>query len=160
MKSLSVSVLLIMAFVTGTFRAVTEVSGTFSPVDPPSVMPVRVGAGPNCIVDLTQRYEISGDLEGQMEIDYRILVEGPCGDPAGTHNEEWIAHGDFKGILENDSTSATFVYTAEVGDGGRVTGSMVFAGGLSGRVTISGRFSEGELRYAGDLHRVGGGRNR
>jgi hypothetical protein len=160
MKSVSVSVLLFSMVVMGAFRAGTDVSGTFSPVGPPSAVPVRVGAGPSCIIDLTQRYEVTGDLAGGMEIDYRILVQGPCGASAGTYHEEWIAHGRFTGILENDSTSATFVYTAEVGDAGEVTGSMVFGGSLRGRVTVSGRFWEGELRYAGDLVRASGGRSR
>lgn len=131
----------------------TPVAGTLSPAGPPASAPVRAAAGPSCIVDLTQRYEMAGDLAGQMEIAYRILVHGPCGAPAGTYDEEWIARGTFEGKLGDAATSATFVYTAEVRDEGAVRGTMTFGGELQGELTMRGRFSDRELRYSGDLAR-------
>ncbi len=70
-----------------------EASGTFSPAGPPVEQPVRVDAGKSCIVDIKQSYTISGTLSGALEIDYRILINGPRGSPPGTTAEEWIAHG-------------------------------------------------------------------
>ena len=135
------------------------VEGTLSPVGPPIGAPVRVEAGPACIVDLRQRYALDGGLSGAMEVNFRILVRGPCGSPAGTFDEEWIAHGTFHGTLKGDSASGTFVYTADVRDGGRVRGRLAFGGGLGGELTIRGRFSDGSLAYSGEVEvegRVGG----
>jgi len=160
MKCLFVSFCLLVVSLEGSLRVQPEVTGVFSPVGPPAVAPTRVPAGPGCVVDLAQRYEVSGALAGQMEIDYRILIRGPCGAPAGTFQEEWIARGTFSGTLEGNATSASFAYTAEVGDGGEVTGSMVFGGGLHGEVAVSGRLSDGELRYSGDLAFESGARGR
>jgi hypothetical protein len=64
-----------------------------------------------------------------------------------------IARGALTGTLKGDSTSATFFYTAEVHDGGEVMGRMVFGGGLHGDLAVSGRFPDGDLRYAGDFER-------
>jgi hypothetical protein len=129
----------------------TDLSGTFAPAGPPVDAPVRVDAGPTCIVDLIQRYEVGGDLAGRMEIDFRILVHGPCGSPPGAYDEEWIARGTLDGSLNREPASGTFVYTADVRGGGEVNGRMVFGGGLEGELTIVGKFSDGELRYTGAL---------
>ncbi|MEZ4415953.1 MAG: hypothetical protein R3E10_09355 [Gemmatimonadota bacterium] len=115
---------------------------------------MRVAAGPTCIVDLTQGYEVRGDLAGRMEIDFRILVQGPCGSPAGTYEETWIAHGTFEGSLGQETASGSFVYTAAVRSGGQVDGRMVFGDGLEGALSIEGRFSAGELEYAGTVERA------
>lgn len=138
----------------------TDLSGTISPFGPPVDAPVGVDAGPNCIVDLTQRYEVRGDLAGGMEIDFRILVQGPCGSPAGTYDEEWIAHGTFDGSLNGEPASGSFVYTADIRSGGEVNGRMVFGGGLEGELAIGGEFSDGELEYSGALQRSEGPGNR
>lgn len=138
----------------------TDLSGTLSPTGPPVDAPVRVDAGPDCIVDLTQRYEVRGDLAGRMEIDFRILIQGPCGSPAGTYDEEWIAYGTFDGSLDREPASGSFVYTAEIRSGGEVNGRMVFGGGLEGELLIAGKFSDGELEYSGALQRAKGPRNR
>jgi len=118
-------------------------------VGAPVGAPVRVEAGPACIVDLVQRYALDGGLSGGMEINFRILVHGPCGSPAGTFDEEWIAHGMFAGTLKGDSASGTFVYTADVRDGGQVRGRLAFGSGLDGELTVRGRLSDGSLAYAG-----------
>lgn len=137
-----------------------DLSGTFSPAGPPVAAPVRVDAGPTCIVDLSQRYEVGGDLTGRMEIDFRILVHGTCGAPAGTYDEEWIAHGTFDGSLNRETASGSFVYTADVRSGGEVRGRMVFGGAIEGALTIVGNFSDEELSYSGALRRAEGARDR
>ena len=55
-----------------------EASGLFKPKGPPNSPPIRIEAGESCIVDLTQAYIVSGTLSGSFEIDYRIVVHGPC----------------------------------------------------------------------------------
>lgn len=139
-----------------------DVSGTFSPVGPPVDTPVRVDAGPTptCIVDLNQRYEVEGDLTGRMEVDFRILVRGPCGTPAGTYDEEWIAHGVFEGNVSREHVFGSFVYTADVRSGGEVRGRMVFGGEMEGAPTILGKFSERKLSYSGNVQRAPGSRDR
>ena len=89
------------------------VSGTLVPKGPPISPPVRVEAGNNCIVDLVQTYSVTGTLSGIFEIDYRILVYGPCGVPPGTYDEEWIAYGIFDGYLAETTASGKFSYTAQ-----------------------------------------------
>ncbi|MEJ2215921.1 MAG: hypothetical protein P8099_04835 [Gemmatimonadota bacterium] len=126
-------------------------SGTFVPVGPPAAPPVRVDAGGACVVDLIQRYEVSGTLTGRLEANYRILVAGPCGSPPGTFDERWIAHGTFDGAVNGRAAAATFWYTAQVGEGGAVRGKLALRGGINGDLVVSGRFSEGKLSYAGSL---------
>jgi hypothetical protein len=157
--SLIIVLLLVVAWI-GMGQDQTDLSGTIYPVGPPVDTPVGVDAGPNCIVDLTQRYEARGDLAGRMEIDFRILVQGPCGSPAGTYDEEWIAYGTFDGSLNGEPASGSFVYTADIRSGGEVNGIMVFGGGLEGELSIGGEFSDGELDYSGALQRAGGPSNR
>lgn len=140
----------------GMARSGSTVEGVLSPVGAPIGAPVRLEAGPACIVDLRQRYALDGGLSGGMEINYRILVHGPCGSPAGTFDEEWIAHGTFDGTLRGDSASGTFVYTADVRDGGQVRGRLAFGGGLDGELTVRGRFSDGSLTYSGEVEMEGG----
>lgn len=137
-----------------------DVVGSLSPTGAPVGAPVRIEAGRACVVDLTQRYTVAGGLSGQMEIDYRILVHGPCGSPAGTFDEEWIAHGTFAGTLVSDPVSGTFVYTAEVRGGGEIRGRMVFGDGLDGELALRGRFSDETVSYAGSVKRGSGVRSR
>lgn len=129
-----------------------EVSGMFTPTGPPSVPPVRIEAGQSCIVDLKQSYNISGTLTGNLEIDYRILVEGPCGSPPGTFDEEWIAYGKFSGSVNGSAANGNLSYTAQVKAGGDVEGQMVFGRGLEGRLLISGNFGDGKLFYRGQVN--------
>jgi len=84
----------------GETRGETEASGLFAPAGPPLEQPVRVDAGGSCVVDLRQAYVISGPLSGSLDIDYRILVHGPCEVPPviGKYDEEWIAHGTFTAL--------------------------------------------------------------
>ena len=157
MKSLPILVSLLVGSGMVVGQEGDDLAGTLSPLGPPVDPPVRVDAGPTCVVDLTQRYEVRGDLTGRMEIDFRILVQGPCGSPAGTDDEEWIAHGDFEGNLDGEPVSGSFAYTAQVRSGGEVDGRMVFGDGLDGELTIGGKFSDGELRYSGVLERAAEG---
>lgn len=125
--------------------------GTLTPSGPPSSPPRRVDAGGACIVDLEQRYDVAGTLTGRLVADYRILVQGPCGTPPGTADEQWIAHGVFEGTVRGDTASATFWYTAHVRAGGAVEGELVLSGGIEAELKVAGRFSDGHLSYAGPL---------
>ena len=126
-----------------------DVEGSFTPAGPPSQPPVRVDAGTSCIVDLEQKYTVSGTLSGTFTVDFRILVKGPCGKPVGTFDEEWIAHGTFAGDLDGTKSASAFTYTATVDAGGNVNGEIVLGHGLSGRLEVSGNFSDGRLTYSG-----------
>ncbi len=130
-----------------------EASGTFSPVGPPVEPPTRVDAGGVCIVDLKQAYTITGTLSGSLSIDFRILVDGPCGSPLGTYHERWIAHGTFTGKLDGEDVSSVFSYIGEVADQGGVSGSLVFGPGLEGGLRVSGILSDGRLSYEGRVNR-------
>ena len=129
--------------------------GTFAPSGPPSDPPRRVHAGGACIVDLEQRYEVTGTLSGRMVVEYRILVHGPCGTPPGSVEERWIANGVFEGTVQGDTVSATFWYTASVRAGGTVEGELVFSGGIEAELEVTGRFSDGYLSYSGRLRSPG-----
>lgn len=126
-------------------------SGTIAPLGPPARPPVRVDAGGACVVDLVQDYTIEGALTGELSIDYRILVAGPCGSPAGTFEEEWIAHGTFSGTALGQKVTAGLLYTADVTAGGFVEGTMIFDGGVDGELEISGEFVDRQLSYSGIL---------
>jgi len=126
-------------------------SGEFAPIGPPTDGVVRTPAGDACIVDLVQAYEIHGSLTGTLEIDYRIFVAGPCGSPPGTFRESWIAHGTFTGAFNGDPTTADLWYLADVDEDGALAGTMGFSNGLSGELTVSGRFSDRRLSYRGPL---------
>jgi len=132
----------------------TEASGIFAPAGPPLGEPARVDAGGNCVVDLREAYDISGALSGSLEIDYRILVYGPCEVPPvpGKYNEEWIAYGTFKGTIDGSAASGSFTYTARVRAGGDVEGRMLFGGGLDGELGVSGNFAHGKLSYKGRVN--------
>lgn len=130
-----------------------KVSGVFSPDGPPSAPPKRIDTGQSCIVDLKQVYSVTGTLTGKFDIDYRIRVDGPCGSPMGTFDEDWIAYGTFSGMINGSNISTSFTYLAHVRPGGEVKGNMVFGQELSGELTVSGSFSEGELSYNGLLTR-------
>ncbi len=125
--------------------------GTFETNGPPKERPIRVDAGDSCIVDIKQTYIVNGTLSGSFDIDYRILVIGPCGSPVGTFDEEWIARGRFAGTISGVTTSASFTYTATVKAGGEVTGQILLGQGLSGDLRVHGNFSDGKLSYEGRL---------
>ena len=126
-----------------------EVSGTFAPAGPPLEPPKRAAAGNGCIIELTQPYKISGALSGSLDIDYRIIVFGPCGTPPGTDSEEWIAHGKFVGSINDVAASGAFSYLADVKVGGEVDGRIVFGQGLEGELRVVGSFEDGKLSYTG-----------
>jgi hypothetical protein len=128
-----------------------QASGFFSPEGPPSGPPRRVDAGRSCIVDLEQDYVITGTLSGTLNIDYRIRVDGPCGSPIGTFDEDWIAYGTFTGIFRGVDATASLTYLAHVAAGGNVEGTLVFGQGLSGELTVKGNFADGRLSYKGRL---------
>jgi hypothetical protein len=122
-------------------------AGTLAPDGPPVGAPERVDAGGLCVVDLRQPYTIRGALSGRLVIDYRILVDGPCGLAPGTVREEWIAHGTFDGSAGDGPVTATLSYTARVAAGGRVEGLMRLRGGVEAALRVEGRFADGELAY-------------
>ena len=124
-------------------------SGTFAPVGPPERPPDRVDAGGACVVDLIQHYNIDGTLAGELTFDYRILVAGPCGSPAGTFDEEWIAHGTFSGTARGQEVMASVLYTARVRAGGSVSGTVTFRGGVEAELEIAGEFADQRLSYSG-----------
>jgi hypothetical protein len=124
------------------------VSGMIVPSGPPQGAPVRMDAGGSCIVDVTQRYDVAGSIRGSLEVDFRILVHGPCGSPPGTFDEEWIALGELRGRWEGGSISTRLAYKAEV-RGGAVEGNIVLGPGASGQLKIRGTFAEGRLAYTG-----------
>lgn len=126
-------------------------SGSIAPTGPPTGDVVRVDAGGACVIDLVQRYAIEGTLTGSLSVDYRIFVDGPCGSPAGTFDEHWIARGTFEGMLEGSSAKANLWYRADVEAGGKVDGTMSFAGDFSGDLSVAGNFADGRLTYAGAL---------
>lgn len=142
---------LLLFGVAASSAAQDEAEGTLTPSGPPSSPPRRVDAGGACIVDLEQRYDVAGTLSGRLVADYRILVQGPCGEPPGTVEEQWIAHGVFEGAVRGDTVSASFWYTARVRVGGAVEGQMVFGGGIQAKLNVTGRFSDGYLSYTGPL---------
>lgn len=121
------------------------------PAGSPLEKPVRIEAGTSCIVDVKQRYVVSGTLTGTMEVDFRILVQGPCGSAPGKYDEEWIAHGTFAGETNGSSTSGHLSYTATVEAGGDVEGHIVLGQGLSGDFRVRGNFADGKLSYEGLL---------
>jgi hypothetical protein len=129
-------------------------SGTFAPAGPPLEQPVRVKAGGSCVVDLVQAYEILGTLSGSLQIDYRILVHGPCEVPPvlGKYDEEWIAHGTFTGTVSESPASCTLTYTARVRAGGDVEGRLVLGGDVGGELTVTGNFADGALSYRGRVN--------
>lgn len=128
-----------------------KAAGTLTPVGTPLEPPKRVDVGQSCLVEMRQAYTISGTLSGSAEIDYRILVAGSCGSPAGTFDEQWIAHGTFTGQVDKADASASFTYTARVNAGGQVDGRIVFGQGLEGELDVHGNFGDGKLTYTGWL---------
>lgn len=133
-------------------KKMIRATGYFSPNGAPSSAPNRTDGGGSCIVDLVQDYTVSGTLSGQFTIDYRIKVDGPCGAPLGTHDEDWIAHGTFSGTLNEVTLTSSFTYVAHVSAGGDVDGKMVFGQGLSGKLEVRGNFADGKLSYDGSLN--------
>ena len=128
-----------------------EATGTIKPNGVPKEPPSRVEAGESCIVDLTQTYTVTGTLSGMFEINFRIIVHGPCTEPPGTYDEEWIAYGIFSGILNNTQTDGKFTYIAKVGEGGNIDGKIVFGQGISGELKVKGNFKDGKLSYNGTI---------
>ncbi|MEZ5066250.1 MAG: hypothetical protein R3B81_16100 [bacterium] len=106
------------------------------------------------MVDLRQAYAVAGEaLAGSFEMDYRILVHGPCENPPvlGKYDEEWIAHGTFVGTVDGVAASGTLIYTAQVRAGGDVDGRMSLTGDVAGELAVSGNFGDGRLSYSGEL---------
>jgi uncharacterized protein (TIGR02246 family) len=130
-----------------------EIEGTFEPVGPPLKTPIRNEIGEGCIVEIKQPYNITGTLNGKLEIDFRILVYGPCGEPPGTYNEEWIAFGSFTGTIDGTLKTGKFTYTANVKVGGDVEGKIIFGQGLEGELLVKGNFKDGKLSYYGELNK-------
>ena len=128
------------------------VSGFLEPNGKPIKAPVKIDAGESCIIDLIQGYSITGNFSGTIEMNYRILVQGKCGSPPGTYNEEWIAYGNFKGKINGKDTGALLSYTAKVRAGGSVYGIIIFGQGVKGKLIITGNFSDGKLSYKGELY--------
>lgn len=128
-------------------------SGTFSLANPPSRPPVRTPAGAGCVIELTQTYTVSGAMRGFFGVDYRIFVDGPCGEPPGAFDEEWIAVGTFDGTLREREATGAFRYTARVRAGGDVNGRIVFGQGMAGELTVRGNFGDGGLSYVGSVTR-------
>ena len=124
-------------------------SGTFAPFGPPEHPPVRVDAGGACVVDLVQDYTIDGTLAGNLILNYRILVAGPCGSPAGTFDEEWIAHGTFSGTVGGQEAMASLLYTAQVREGGSVDGMLILRGEVEAELEITGELTDQRLSYSG-----------
>jgi len=123
-------------------------SGFIVPAGPPSSPPRRVDAGNGCVVDVTQEYLIEGVLEGSLAADLRIHVEGPCGSPPGTFDEEWIALGESHGTVSGSPYSTRLIYTATVRNG-NIRGRITLGPELAGQLHIAGRFDPGRLSYSG-----------
>ncbi|MCO5271624.1 MAG: hypothetical protein M9954_08190 [Cyclobacteriaceae bacterium] len=123
--------------------------GFIKPKGHPHNAPTAVEAGKSCLVDLIQDYTVTGTLSGTFIINYRIMVHGPCGQPPGTYDEEWIAHGTFSGQINDTPEEGKFTYTATVRDGGNVNGTIVFGQGITGNLGIAGNFKDGKLSYKG-----------
>jgi ketosteroid isomerase-like protein len=130
-----------------------DVSGTLTSLGSPLEPPVRIDAGKGCIVEVRWAYTISGTLSGSIEINYRIMVAGPCGSPPGTFDENWIAYGSFDGLVDGISKSGKFSYTANVKAGGDVEGTMIFGQGIDGELKVKGNFNDGKLSYKGRITR-------
>ena len=129
-----------------------EAEGTIVPSGPPLETPVKNEIGGGCIVELKLPYNITGNLTGNLEIDFRILVYGSCDKPSGTFNEEWIAFGSFNGTVDGSPSSGMFTYTADVKAGGDVKGKIIFGQGIEGELLVKGNFSDGKLSYNGILN--------
>lgn len=125
-----------------------EAAGKLTPAGPP-LHPVRLDAGKSCIVEIRRAYTISGTLSGSVEIDYRILIAGPCDLPPGTYDEEWIAHGNFSGNVNGTPASGNLSCVANVKAGGEVNGRIVLGQGLKGELRVYGNFKDGKLSYEG-----------
>lgn len=127
-------------------------SGTIKPNGHPVTRPVRVESGKDCIVDLIQPYTISGTLSGSLEINYRIIVHGPCGEPAGTYDEEWIAYGTFSGNIKGAPTEGKFTYVAKVRESGNIDGRIVFGQGIDAELQVKGNLKDDMLYYKGSIY--------
>ena len=154
-KCIFLSVFLIYLFIPfSKIDAQIKVEDTFRSSGPPTEAPIRKDVGKGCIVDLKQPYKISGMLSGNIEIDYRILVHGPCGKPPGTYDEDWIAFGSFSGTVNGKPGSGRFTYTAKVKAGGDVEGDIVFGQGIDGDLKVKGNFNDGRLSYEGYIKKT------
>ena len=121
---------------------IQTVSGIFKPAGPPSDVS-RLPAGLSCIVELRQAYDISGSLTGVLNIDFRIVVMGPCGAPPGTYEESWIAYGRYNFKIQGSPLKGHLSYIADVKAGGDVQGKIDLAGGGAGTIKVEGNFEEG-----------------
>ena len=128
-----------------------SVAGSFSPAGPPEE-PSRHQIGDACIVDLHQPYVLHGSLEGEMRIDFRIYVAGPCGSPPGTYDEHWIAYGSYSvRAQQREGLSGTLLYLADVSAGGDVDGRLTLAEDLQGSLVVRGNFEKRQMSYHGDV---------
>lgn len=133
-------------------REVVDTVGTFRPTGQPE-QPRRVPIGDKCVIDLKQEYALDGALTGLMQVDFRIIVDGPCGVPPGTHDEHWIAHGQYSVEVDDEGLAGSLTYLATVEAGGRVDGTIELVGGLNGLLEVRGSFTDGFMRYRGNLRR-------
>ena len=81
------------------------------------------------------------------------MVDGPCGSPLGTFDEDWIAHGTFSGTINEVTLTSSFTYVAHVLADGEVRGKMVFGQRLFGELEVRGSFADRKLSYSGSLTR-------
>lgn len=127
-----------------------EVAGELRPQDRPQRVS-RSQIGDHCIIDLEQEYRLEGSLVGGMTLDFRIYVDGPCGEPPGTFDEHWIARGEYAVRLEESDLEGALIYLADVEAGGRVEGTLILAEDVEGALQVEGRFADGFMRYEGRL---------
>ena len=147
-----ISILISFMISSGSNVIKIEANGTFMPSGSPTKGSARTDLGTCCIIEIKQPYKINGALSGSLEIDFRILIYGPCGKPPGTYDEEWIAYGSFDGIVNGISRTGKFRYTANVKAGGDVEGTIVFGKGINGELNVKGNFNDGKLLYNGWLN--------
>ncbi len=125
-------------------------SGSFQPGGTPISRQLKE-LGDLCVVDIEQRYVIDGTIIGTLLIDYRILIQGPCGTPPGTYEEQWIAYGSYEGEIAGDKVTGSLLYLAQVEAGGEIAGVVTLTGLVAGDLNVSGSFDEGKLSYVGKL---------
>jgi magnesium chelatase family protein len=93
----------------------TTARSTFKPAGKPQAGPLKIDAGAGCIVELIQSYDIQGTLTGTLEVDYRIMVLGPCGSAPGTFDEEWIAYPLDMGEVRGQESARRSLLVAAAG---------------------------------------------
>ena len=91
-----------------------------------------------CLLPLQGTHVYSGDLEGTMNLDYRILLHGPCDPEAeiGDLDESWIVTGRFDGAVNGRTGAFDIFYIADITDK-HLTGQMAVVPG-SGSGELAG----------------------